>query len=222
MHVLRVFVRPFLLLLACLLLPVFSTAAAERLFYRHVDAHGNRVIEDRITESALIHGYTVTDRFGKVIKTVPPRPTEEELAARQAEREARVAEEKAAQQREAWDKYLLLRYSSVEDIAAAKERALNQIQVRIDILKSNVASLKQTVEREQRIAADRQRRTGKADNAEHRALIGAYNDEIIELEKQIAARERELEETTALYDRDIDRFNDVLAQGRLRGGRQAN
>lgn len=206
----------------CVLLVIAAVASgaaaqpAERLYYHYVDSNGNRVIEDRITEGALTHGYTVKTRYGKVVKKVPPRPTAEELAARKAERERAEADEKAAQQREAWDKYLLLRYSSVDDINGARDRALNQIQVRIDILKSNLVSLQQTVAQEQEKAAARQRRTGKVDDPEHDALMEAFNSEMVELERQIAGRQRELEETRSLYSRDVSRFEEIMGSAQAR------
>ncbi len=188
-----------------------AAAAPERLYYRYTDAEGNSVMEDRITEGALKYGYTVIGRYGRKIKTVPPRLTDEELAARKAQREKEEAEGNSAEQQEAWDKYLLLRYSSTDDIEAAKQRALNQIQVRIDILEANLQTLKQTIEREQALAADRQRRTGKPPTEDHDALMQSFNAELIGLEKQIAARKTESEQTVVLYDRDIARFSEILS-----------
>ena len=45
-----------------------------------------------------------------------------------------------------WDESLLLRYSTVADIEAARERALRDLRIRLSILKGNKRSLKQQAE----------------------------------------------------------------------------
>ncbi len=62
-----------------------------------------------------------------------------------------------------WDESLLLRYSTIEDIEAARSRALSSLLINVSILKSNTRSLKQQVENYQAQAANIERRGGEVD-----------------------------------------------------------
>ena len=60
-----------------------------------------------------------------------------------------------------WDQSLLLRYSTISDIEASRERNLSELKIRISILHSNIRSLKQQVESNQSRAADIERGGGE-------------------------------------------------------------
>ena len=71
----------------------------------------------------------------------------------------------------------MLRYSTIEDIEAARERALRDLRIRVSILKSNKRSLKQQVENYQAQAADLER-SGKEVDVERLQVIEDLQGEI--------------------------------------------
>jgi hypothetical protein len=98
-----------------------------------------------------------------------------------------------------------LRYSSVDDIEAARDRALREIDVRLSILRSNLLSVKGQIESEQLKAADLERRglevpAGAISNME------MLKREIGDTEEAIVQRTNEKSQVAASFQKDIDRF----------------
>ena len=58
-----------------------SAQAAEKLFYRYVDASNKVVILDRLPPDVVPRGYDVIRADGSVVKSVAPQLTEEEREA---------------------------------------------------------------------------------------------------------------------------------------------
>lgn len=172
-------------------------AAGNRL-YRYVTDKGVVGIDDHVPPEFAKNGYEVLTRDGRVIETVPRQLTGEEGArARAAEAEAKRLQE--------WDKNLLLRYSSVDDIAAARDRALREIDVRLSILRSNLLSVKGQIESEQTKAADLERR-GVAVPAAVTTNMEMLKREIADTEEAIAERARDKSAVAASFQKDIERF----------------
>ncbi|WP_189477802.1 hypothetical protein [Parahalioglobus pacificus] len=200
-------------LAACLLLPVASAANSE--LYRYTNAEGNVVIDHRVPPEYVSAGYEVLNERGVVMRVVPRELTEEELANRSAqERLEAEALEEQKRLRE-WDESLLLRYSSIEDIEAARERELRDLQIRVSILKSNKRSLRQQVETYQAQAAD-QERLGRSVDAAHLTAIADLQGEIESTDRSIADREEEIDAVRASFQKDIDRFEQLLEVVELR------
>ncbi|MFS7150562.1 hypothetical protein, partial [Escherichia coli] len=76
-------------------------------------------------------GYQVLNDQGRVIHTVPPAPTAEELRQR-----------KAAQAQASSDAQLLRLYSSLEDVDRARERRLAELDGLSSVARGNLQSLK--------------------------------------------------------------------------------
>ena len=203
-------------LLAALSLALCAHAARSQDFlYRYVNEQGVTVINYSIPPEYVHKGYEILNRDGSVHKVVPRALTEEELADQSSEAyQARVEAEEAERLRK-WDESLLLRYSSIEDIEAARDRALGEIRIRISILRSNVRSLQAQVESNQRRAADAERRGG-AVPVEVVAAIDGLQSEIAETERSITEREREMEVVEEGFKRDIERFAQLLDKVELR------
>jgi chromosome segregation ATPase len=200
-----------LLPLLVILLQAGMSEAASKL-YRYTDNKGVTAIDDHVPPEFAKNGYEVLTRDGRIIETVPRQLTGEEG-------ERKRAAEAEAKRMEEWDKSLLLRYSSVDDIAAARDRALREFDVRISILRSNLLSIKSQIESEQSKAADLERR-GTAVPAALSANIDALKHEIADTEEAVAERLREKENVRAGYQKDIDRFTTLqkLVEFRRRGG----
>ena len=183
--------------------------------YRYVDEEGVTVIDYTIPPQYVQQGYEILNSDGSLHKVVPRTLTADELADQSGEAyKARVAAEEAERLRK-WDESLMLRYSSIEDIEAARDRALSELRIRISILRTNVRSLTQQVESNQERAADLERR-GQSVPVELVDAINGLRSEIGETERAITERIREVDVVAAGYQRDIDRFETLLDKVELR------
>ncbi len=172
--------------------------AGSAKLYRYTTDKGVTAVDDHVPPEFVKNGYEVLSPDGRVLQTVPRQLTGEEGARKRAAD----AEAKRLQE---WDKNLLLRYSSTDDIAAARDRALHEIDIRLSILRSNLASTKSQVEREQEKAADIERRGSNVPEAIS-INIDKLKAEVAGIEESIAERQQDKEATAASYQRDIERF----------------
>ena len=170
----------------------------------------------------IAKGYEVLDENGRVIEIVPRQLTAEEmddqdLIAR-LKRDAIVEKQRLAE----WDQQLLLRYSTVEDIEAAHQRALSELKIRLSILASNQRSLKARLESYLARIAEAERRGREASEADLRS-IAAIRREIETNAKSITERRLQSEEVTASFEQDKERFAQIqdvvlLRRSLSRGG----
>lgn len=198
-----------------MLLLGLAPAAHSRDLYRYYNAEGNMVVDYRVPTEYVAGGYEVLNDDGVVIRVVPRELTagERDVVDAQQKLDELAAAEKERLRK--WDESLLLRYSTIADIEAARERSLRDLRIRVSILKSNRRSLKQQVENYQIQAADQERSGRQVDMTQ----LGAIEDlqgEISVTDRAIADREREIEEVAATYQQDIDRFGMLLEVVELR------
>lgn len=186
------------LLLALTLAASGNCHAAGKNLYRYKTDKGVVGIDDHVPPEFVKNGYEVLTPDGRVVETVPRQLTGEEGARAQA----LDAEAKRLQE---WDKNLLLRYSTTDDIVAARDRALREIDVRLSILHSNLLSVKGQIESEQGKAADMERR-GVAVPAAITSNMEMLKREIADIEESIAQRTQDKEAVNASFQKDIERF----------------
>ncbi len=200
--------------LVCLIAALVATSVeaapvAQNRLYRYTNADGVIVIDDRVPIEHAGQGYEVITEKGEVLEVIPRALTEAERQA-QAEvlREQQKAAEAAERSRDR-DKNLLLRYSTIEDIQAAKERSLSELEIRVGILKSNRIGLKAKLDSLQSQAADIERRGGEVGLDQLKAM----DDLRIELqstEQSIVSRQDEISRVASEYDDDMERFAELL------------
>ena len=186
-----------------------------RDLYRYTNNEGNMVVDDRIPGEYSARGYEVLNEEGVVIKVVPRELTEEELQQRGIEEKLAAAAVAEKERLRKWDESLLLRYSTIADIEAARERALRDLRIRVSILKSNTRSLKQQVENYQAVAADTERSGGTVDLAQL-TVIEELQSEIGVTERSIIDRQAEVESVQREFQLDINRFGMLLELVELR------
>ncbi|MEM1112563.1 MAG: hypothetical protein AAGI11_11705 [Pseudomonadota bacterium] len=203
---------PHKLTYGVLFLPVLSLVApgvlADRELYRYVNKEGNTVVDHRVPVEYSGSGYEVLNDEGIVVRLVPRELTEDEKVERDAERKRQKAAEAEAQRLKEWDESLMLRYSTVADIEDARERGLRDLRIRVSILKGNKRSLKQQVENYQSQAADLERRGMQVDVERLRA-IESLQGEIATIDRAIDERNREIDEVSAAFNKDIARFEQL-------------
>ena len=208
-------IRPKFSFVALLALTLAAGPAAAREMYRYINNEGNKVVGYQVPPEFVANGYEVLSASGAVLEVVPRQLNEGELEGANAlELKARqTAEEQERLQK--WDESLLLRYSTIEDIEAARERALRDLRIRVSILKGKLRSLKQQVENYQAQAAD-QERLGFVVDEKHLNAIDDLRDEIGSTERAVSDRESEIALVDAEYDKDVARFSTLLEIVELR------
>ena len=96
--------------------------------YRYVNDKGVVVLDRQgVPPQYIGKGYQVLNDQGRVIRTVPPAPTAEELRQR-----------KAAQAQASSDAQLLRLYSSLEDVDRARERRLAELDGLSSVARGNL------------------------------------------------------------------------------------
>ncbi len=199
---------------ALLLAPMALLAQAGNL-YRYTNAQGVTVVDYQVPSDYVGKGYEVLNADGMVIQVVPRELTEEEKKVRNAQQELEAAASAEEQRLREWDESLLLRYSTVADIEAARERALRDLRIRLSILKGNKRSLKQQAENYQAQAADMERSGQKVD-VDRLAAIENVQKEIETTDRAIDDRAKEIEEVSAAFQQDMERFEMLLEVVELR------
>jgi len=94
------------------------------------------VVDWAIPAAYVSNGYEVLNESAQVVRAVPAVKTETEL-----ERDAAAARAQTAQLER--DTFLLWRYSTTQDIEAARDRSLRELDIRIAILNSQRDTLSQ-------------------------------------------------------------------------------
>ena len=116
------------------LLPVLANASAGApgmLLYRYVDSRGVTVLDRQgVPPEYVAKGYQVLNQNGRVVQTVPPAPTAEEIRLKQQ-----------ADAQAAADAQLLDAYPSVPDLDKARTRKLSEVDTLIAVTKANVQTL---------------------------------------------------------------------------------
>jgi len=160
-----------------------ATDGAQMLLYRYVDNRGVTVLDRQgVPPEYAGKGYDILNERGRVVKTVPPAPTAEEIQQAQA-----------AKVQAAADAQLLHLYSSVDDVDRAKARKLAELDALIAVANGNIQGLGAQQASLQGQAADQER----AGRVVPQTLIDQMND--------IREQQQSLKE-------DISRYQDARVQ----------
>lgn len=179
-----------LLLLACAAHP----AHAQSRLYRYVNEEGVKVLASSIPPQYVAGGYEILDTQGRVVEVVPPAPAPADLARVEAERKM-------------FEEYEILarRYSSVEDILAARDRRLANLDASIAILRGNINNLITQIEELTSKAAGHER-AGQAVPKNLLNNLSEVRAELTVTERKLALRQAEHQEIVDRFDQDIDLF----------------
>ena len=176
-----------------------SMSAAQGFYYRYINADGVKVISHNVPAEAAKFGYEVVNAQGRVVQVVEPPPPPEDL-------------ERVKKERIVIEKYKLLsrRYTSVEELVAARERKLNRLSANIAILKSNIAGLNSQVDDLMSKGADAERAGRKVP---HQILtaIKEVRAEIATTQKRLDIRLKEEDQVHQDFADDLILFEKGLA-----------
>jgi hypothetical protein len=183
-------------------------ASAEERFYRYENGEGVTVIDDHVPPQFAPKGYAVLTGTGRVIQVVPRALTAAELNDVNGEAvKARLRLEEEEKQRR-FDDTLLTRYSSLEDVSAARKRRVNEILVQAEMTRGRIANLKSQLETRQAEAAALERE-GREVPPEYGSTIEVLRADI-GVSEQLLARLRVEQQATALrFDIEARRFAEL-------------
>ena len=184
-------------------------AAQSQTYFRVTNENGVIELKSTITPEEAKRGYAIVTLGGHVIEEVAPQLSDEALdEQRRAQLQAQREHEKREQQLR-YDENLLLKYSAIEDLEAEKKRKLSEFDVRLSILRSNMMSLKDQVERQQSRAADFERR-GQQVPRVILQNIAEQEDKLRDAELSHASRLEEKQLVASRYEKDIARFKALV------------
>ncbi|MBJ7278028.1 DUF4124 domain-containing protein [Marinobacter salarius] len=188
---------------------LMSASIAEARMYRYTDENGQVVISSTIPQEASRRGYDILSKNGRVIETIDPEPTEEEIAAREAE-EKRQAE--AERQREL-DRKLLERYSHPDEAVRAMHRKIRELQGLNQLKRGNISVIVSQLDSEQSRAADLER-SGRDIPEATLEKIRRLEAQIRDIEREINSQNANIKALREQFEADIERLEEITGEER--------
>lgn len=183
-----------------------SVTAAE--LYRYHNEAGVTVVDWAIPAAYVSSGYEVLNESGQVVRVVPPAKTDTELERDAAAARAQEAEAAARAAQLERDTFLLRRYSTVQDIEAARDRSLRELDIRIAILSSQRETLSEQLASHQ-AALETTEPPGGATSQYEEETVAALKAEIQSLDEATEGRQQQSAALAEAYGRDIARFAEL-------------
>lgn len=182
---------------------------ADARMYRYKDDNGRMVISNTVPQEASTRGYEILNSQGRVVESIDPAPTEDELRQR-AEQERRKQEAEAQRKR---DKALLRRYRHPDDAIRALHRKIEELEGLIQLKRGNISVIESQLDAEQSRAANRER-SGREIPDATLDKIERLQTQIQDIEAEIDAEIREIEQIREDYREDIERLQTITEQER--------
>lgn len=167
---------------------------AEQYLYRYVNDKGVKEVAHSVPPQYTQNGYEVLTLSGQLIKVVEPAPTNDQIAKAEAKRAIR-------------EQYVVLkrRYSTIEDIEAAKRRRLNNLDTNIAILRGNINGATTHIEGLMSRAADAERSGREVPKMILSELTDA-KAELAVVKELLDIRLKEYQDISNKYDNDLTAF----------------
>ncbi|WP_372988155.1 DUF4124 domain-containing protein [Marinobacter sp.] len=186
-----------------------ASLPAHAQMYRYTDAQGQVVISNTIPQEATKRGYDILGSNGRVVETVPPAPTKEEIAARKAEEKRQQERERQREQ----DELLLKRYSHPDQAVEAMHRKVREMNGLIQLKRGNIQVISSQLNNEQSRAADMER-AGREIPQATLDKIRRLESQIDEIEQDIASQRQDIVELKKTYRKDIQRLEVITDKER--------
>ena len=164
-------------------------AGAQATMYRYTDENGRLVISNTIPQEATKRGYDILSNNGRVVETVAPAPTAEEIAAREAEKER----QKQLEIQQEQDRLLLKRFSHPDQAAKAMHRKIRELEGLIQLKRGNISVISSQLDNEQSRAANMER-AGREIPEGTLEKIRRLEAQIRDIEREIASQTQEIDE----------------------------
>ncbi|QFS85659.1 MULTISPECIES: DUF4124 domain-containing protein [Marinobacter] len=185
------------------------SASVQANMYRYTDDNGQLVISSTIPQEATKRGYDILSTNGRVIETIPPAPTAEEIAAREAEKER----QRQAEIQQEQDRQLLKRFSHPDQAVRAMHRKIRELEGIIQLKRGNISVISSQLDSEQSRAADMER-AGRDIPEATLERIRRLESQIRDVEREIAAQQQDISAMKKEFEADIKRLEVVTGQER--------
>lgn len=199
------------LTLITLFLATSTTWAAQ--MYRYQSENGRTVMSNTLPADAAKRGYEILNSKGRVIETVAPAPTEEEIAEQERREAERKKAEEAARKQQELDRQLLRLYSHPDEAARAMNRKLEEMRSIIQLKRSNQATAESQIRQEQSRAADMER-AGKTVPQSLLNKIQRLRGKVREVQDEIDSYKKELDQTMSEFRDKIQRLEEITGNSR--------
>ena len=184
-------------------------ADAQATMYRYTDENGRLVISNTIPQEATKRGYDILSNNGRVVETVAPAPTAEEIAAREAEKER----QKQLEIQQEQDRLLLKRFSHPDQAVRAMHRKIRELEGIIQLKRGNISVISSQLDSEQSRAADMER-AGRDIPETTLEKIRRLEAQIRDIEREISAQRQDIGEMKKAYESDIKRLEEITGETR--------
>ncbi|HET6473791.1 MAG TPA: hypothetical protein VFG38_18250, partial [Pseudomonadales bacterium] len=170
------------------------------------------VIASSIPPNLVYKGYSIVREDGTVVKKVAPQLTPAEVEKRDRELAEQKKREQDGEARRHHDEDLVKLYASPHDVEEARDRKLVSIQAAIAQNTSNIQQLKLKKERFETEAAARER-DGQPPSPDILDNLKILDTQIADKERDVAARQQELQRTKDQFQLDLDRVKLLYSPG---------
>jgi hypothetical protein len=177
--------------------------------YKYLDENGRTVFNSSVPPDRVKYGYTIMNERGQVIEVVPRQLTPEEIAARNAAEELRLAEEEATRKQQEADSLLLRTYTSPDEIIAQRDVRVMRLDSRIIELTGNLSKVDAEVTRLTQLV-EAAKTAGTAADAATVAKLEEQTAERLSLQNEITVVEAEKQDEIAMAERNAQRLTELL------------
>lgn len=188
----------------CLALAVFVSSVHAGIMYRYKDGQGRTVMAATVPPEIVPKGYDVLNAQGRVIETVPPALTAEQIRTRDEAIEKKKREEEARKLQAAEDQKLLKQYGTPGTVVNLLKRRLSEIDSVIVSRQASISANKNAIAENEELAANAQRNGRKVPTRVTEALEKSRGDiakaQSVILEKK-HDRQRIINEFSAIIQR---------------------
>jgi len=187
-------------------------AAAQQTgkLYKYVDANGKVVYTDKLPPGAAGRPNEQLNNQGTVTKRNEGALTPEQQAAQEVERKRRLEEDVASKEEKRKNMALLNTYSSEQDIAEARGRALKANADAVEEAQRKVADAQK---RQQELAAEAEFYKKKPMPAQLKQDIQVNDAAIASHNELLDKKKKEIEAINAKYDEDLRRYRALVKSG---------
>lgn len=184
-------------------------ASVQATMYRYTDENGQLVISNTIPQEATQRGYDILSSNGRVVETIPPAPTAEEIAARETEQER----QRQLTLQHAQDRQLLKRYSHPDQAIRAMQRKIRELEGVIQLKRGNISVISSQLDNEQSRAADLER-VGRDIPETTLEKIRRLESQVRDVEREIAVQRQEIGAMKTAFEVDIKRLEVITGEQR--------
>lgn len=208
--------KKIVLLLLALHVPAAGAA------YRCVDEKGKTHIGDTPPAGCGSVPMQEVTKGGKVLRTIDPTLTEEQVKAKAVEAEQKRIADKTAADQKRKDTALLSSFASEKEFDVARDRNVEPIKARIGLARDRIKQIEKSegkIQEEMEFYKAGKGKTAKAKEMPANLVEGkkGAEQERATIEKNIARFEREIEEIRTKFDTDKKRWVAIRAeQGQLK------